>query len=124
MSKSNPPQADPWIELKRVDWRGWIAVAWVLFWGFSFCGMVVRARGDRIKDWFRPQQAIVTRGEFERLQGSPGRDHLLVGNRAVRQPSPALTGTHSRGERDFRLLTLPAGEDRGEGRARPGGLDD
>jgi hypothetical protein len=93
----------PSIVLKRVDWRGWIAVAWVLFWGFSFCGMVVRARGDRIKDWFRPEKAIVTARESEGLQSAPGRDRFLVGNRDSREPSPALTGTLSRGERDFRL---------------------
>ena len=72
MTKSSPPQAGPSIDLKRVDWRGWIAVAWVLFWGFSFCGMVVRARGDRIKDWFRAEKAIVTARESEGLQGAPG----------------------------------------------------
>ena len=40
--------------LRRVDWRGWIALAWALFWGVSYCGMVVQARGDRIRAWFSP----------------------------------------------------------------------
>ena len=45
---------------RRVDWRGWIALAWALFWGFSYCGMVVQARGQRIADWFRPPAASLT----------------------------------------------------------------
>ena len=48
------------IGIRRVDWRGWIALAWALFWGFSYCGMVVQARGQRIVDWFRPPAASLT----------------------------------------------------------------
>jgi hypothetical protein len=45
---------------RRLDWRGWIALAWALFWGFSYCGMVIQARGQRIADWFRPPAASLT----------------------------------------------------------------
>jgi hypothetical protein len=44
-----------WFGIRRVDWRGWIALAWALFWGVSYCGMVVQARGDRIRAWFSPR---------------------------------------------------------------------
>jgi hypothetical protein len=30
------------------DWRGWIALAWVVFWGFAYALMVLQARAPRI----------------------------------------------------------------------------
>jgi hypothetical protein len=53
-------KARPELGIRRVDWRGWIALAWALFWGFSYCGMVIQARGQRIVDWFRPPAASLT----------------------------------------------------------------
>jgi hypothetical protein len=46
--------------IRRVDWRGWIALAWALFWAFGYCGMVFQARGQRIIDWFRRPAASLT----------------------------------------------------------------
>ena len=40
---------------KEVDWRGWVTLAWVVFWGGMYCNTVVRARGQRVLDWFRPR---------------------------------------------------------------------
>ena len=45
----------------RSDWRGWITLAWVIFWGISYCNMALRARGQRVLDWFAPQQAGVSK---------------------------------------------------------------
>jgi hypothetical protein len=41
-----------------LDWRCWITLAWVVFWGFSYCGMVVQARGGRVMEWFKPRESI------------------------------------------------------------------
>jgi hypothetical protein len=43
----------------RVDWRGWITLAWVIFWGGVYCNMAVRARGQRVLDWFRPRSQVL-----------------------------------------------------------------
>jgi hypothetical protein len=43
------------------DWRGWIALAWVLCWGCGYCSMALKARGPRIVSWFRPQKATIAR---------------------------------------------------------------
>jgi hypothetical protein len=40
----------------RWDWRGWVTLAWVIFWGACYCNMAVRERGGRVLDWFKPQQ--------------------------------------------------------------------
>ena len=49
-----------------LDWRGWITLAWVIFWAFSYCGMVVRARGGRVMNWFKPQASIVATAHSDR----------------------------------------------------------
>lgn len=46
---------------KDVDWRGWVTLAWVIFWGGVYCNMAVRVRGQRVLDWFRPRQAQVSK---------------------------------------------------------------
>jgi hypothetical protein len=45
----------------RADWRGWVALAWVVFWGISYCNLAVRARGQRVLDWFKPHPTAVSR---------------------------------------------------------------
>jgi hypothetical protein len=35
------------------DWRGWIALAWVLGWGFAYSLMVVQARAPQVLAWAR-----------------------------------------------------------------------
>jgi hypothetical protein len=34
--------------VKRPDWRGWIALAWVLWWGWAYIQMVFHARSPQI----------------------------------------------------------------------------
>jgi hypothetical protein len=35
----------------RVDWRGWVALAWVLGWGWAYGVMVFHARGQQVLAW-------------------------------------------------------------------------
>ena len=37
----------------RIDWRGWIALAWVLWWGRAYVLMVIHARSPQILSWLR-----------------------------------------------------------------------
>jgi hypothetical protein len=37
----------------RVDWRGWIALAWVLWWAWSYGLMAVQARSPQVIAWVR-----------------------------------------------------------------------
>ncbi len=37
----------------RVDWRGWIALAWVLFWGWTYALMAIQARAPQVLAWVR-----------------------------------------------------------------------
>ena len=37
----------------RVDWRGWLCLAWAIYWVVSYGDMAVRARGQRVLDWFK-----------------------------------------------------------------------
>ena len=51
----------------RPDWRGWLALAWVLFWGGAYAFMVIQARSPRVLAWFRlppnlPTQLLATLG--------------------------------------------------------------
>ena len=55
-------------ERPRPDWRGWITLAWVIFWGISYCNMAVRARGQRVLDWFTPQQAHMSKRSSSRFR--------------------------------------------------------
>lgn len=32
-------------ERPRVDWRGWLGVAWVVVWGIAYVAMVIRVKG-------------------------------------------------------------------------------
>lgn len=36
---------------RRVDWRGWIAVAWVVFWGSAYVLTVIQARAPQLLRW-------------------------------------------------------------------------
>jgi hypothetical protein len=33
------------------DWRGWIALAWALWWGWAYAVMVWQARGQQLLAW-------------------------------------------------------------------------
>jgi hypothetical protein len=37
----------------RLDWRGWITLAWVLWWGWAYAVMAVQARGPQVMAWLR-----------------------------------------------------------------------
>jgi hypothetical protein len=32
---------------KRCDWRGWIALAWILFWGGAYLRMAIAPRASQ-----------------------------------------------------------------------------
>jgi hypothetical protein len=35
----------------RIDWRGWIALAWVLWWAWAYALMALPARGPQVLAW-------------------------------------------------------------------------
>jgi hypothetical protein len=37
----------------RPDWRGWIGLAWVVFWGWAYVLMAFNARSPQIVHWIR-----------------------------------------------------------------------
>jgi len=37
----------------RWDWRGWIALAWVLWWGWLYSLMVLEAKFPQVLAWLR-----------------------------------------------------------------------
>jgi hypothetical protein len=36
----------------RPDWRGWIALAWVVIWASAYTVTVIQARCPRLLSWF------------------------------------------------------------------------
>jgi hypothetical protein len=40
--------SDRWL-----DWRGWLALLWVLWWGWSYALMTFQARGPQVLAWLR-----------------------------------------------------------------------
>jgi hypothetical protein len=39
--------------LRRNDWKGWLALAWVLWWGSAYAVTVLEARAPRALVWIR-----------------------------------------------------------------------
>jgi hypothetical protein len=37
----------------RPDWRGWIALVWVIGWGWAYGTMVFQARAPQLLTWLR-----------------------------------------------------------------------
>lgn len=37
----------------RPDWRGWIALAWIIFWGWAYALMAIQARSPQVAAWIR-----------------------------------------------------------------------
>ena len=33
------------------DWRGWIGVAWVVFWGSAYAFMAIQAKAPQVWSW-------------------------------------------------------------------------
>ncbi len=40
-------------ERLRIDWRGWLALAWALWWGWAYALMVIEARSPQVLSWLR-----------------------------------------------------------------------
>jgi hypothetical protein len=38
-------------ERPRPDWRGWVALAWAVGWGWPYVMMVLHARAPRVLEW-------------------------------------------------------------------------
>jgi hypothetical protein len=58
---SHPPLSDgrpvagpdaPQGSAPPTDWRGWIALAWVVFWGSAYAVTAIRARAPQLLHWF------------------------------------------------------------------------
>jgi hypothetical protein len=41
----------------RYDWKGWLAVAWVLWWGAAYVVTVLEARAPQLLIWLRSWSA-------------------------------------------------------------------
>jgi hypothetical protein len=61
MSERNPIEASPAGPVSsrviprknRPDWRGWIALAWVLWWAWAYGRMAIQARAPQVLAWIR-----------------------------------------------------------------------
>jgi hypothetical protein len=47
------PSVTPWAIGSKVDWRGWIAVAWVIGWGWAYGTMAFQAKAPQVLAWLR-----------------------------------------------------------------------
>jgi hypothetical protein len=36
--------------IASIDWRGWLALAWVVWFGTLYCKTVIESRGGKIRD--------------------------------------------------------------------------
>ena len=70
-----------------LDWRAWITLAWVVFWGFSYCGTVAQARGGRIMNWFKPRASIVAAADTDRDQRKQEPAALTIDSSSTTVPS-------------------------------------
>jgi hypothetical protein len=70
-----------------LDWRAWITLAWVVFWGFSYCSMVVQARGGRVMSWFKPQASIVATTHSDRDHRKQEPAALTIDNSSTTVPA-------------------------------------
>ncbi|MHC5543147.1 hypothetical protein ACYOEI_33410 [Singulisphaera rosea] len=53
MPPSDLPHAEPSAQdstLRRIDWRGWIILAWVVWFAFLYGKMVIAERGSRLQN--------------------------------------------------------------------------
>ena len=49
-----PSDATPETNIRpSLDWRGWIILAWVVWFGLLYGKMVVEQRGGKLRDWVR-----------------------------------------------------------------------
>jgi hypothetical protein len=48
------PEPRPFSDrLRKADWRGWLALAWVVWFGLHYGKMVVEQRGGKLRDAVR-----------------------------------------------------------------------
>lgn len=47
MPHSDPPRRG----FQAVDWRGWLALAWVIVFGLLYARTVIESRGVQIRSW-------------------------------------------------------------------------
>jgi len=48
-------------ERKKIDWRGWITLAWVLWFGWLYTLMVLQQRGSGLRKAIATVGAMLTR---------------------------------------------------------------
>jgi hypothetical protein len=36
---------------RSIDWRGWLTLAWALWWGWAYAAMVWRIKGPQVLAW-------------------------------------------------------------------------
>jgi hypothetical protein len=49
----HPCERSPIPSRRRPDWRGWIALIWVLYWAWAYSLMVIQARSPQVVAWIR-----------------------------------------------------------------------
>jgi hypothetical protein len=42
------------IRIWSIDWRGWIALAWALWFGMLYANMIIEKRGGKVRAMLRP----------------------------------------------------------------------
>ncbi len=47
----------------RWDWRGWLALAWVLWFGWLYSLMVLETKFPQVLAWLRRAMAVSVRGQ-------------------------------------------------------------
>jgi hypothetical protein len=55
-----------WLRLRSVDWPGWIALAWALWFGGLYIQMVVQTQEAKVRTLLAPASAGVTKPMVER----------------------------------------------------------
>ncbi len=55
--ESGPQNARNISQTRRIDWRGWVALAWALWFGGQYCKMVAEQRGGKLAAWVQMVQS-------------------------------------------------------------------
>jgi hypothetical protein len=59
--RSGPEGAENPTFRRASDWRAWLVLAWVAWFGWLYGKMVVEQRGGRIPLWFAPRAEVPDR---------------------------------------------------------------
>jgi hypothetical protein len=46
-----------------IDWRGWIALTWVMVWGWAYALMAIQARSPQVLEWIRALSRVAFPGD-------------------------------------------------------------